>query len=49
MSKRTSSTLQTGQAALLFSLRAANREGEYSLSSLLARGPVIVEFHRGTW
>jgi peroxiredoxin len=32
-----------------FSLLAANREGLFSLSALLARGPLIVEMMRGTW
>jgi peroxiredoxin len=32
-----------------FSLTAANHEGIFSLSSLRARGPVILEFLRGTW
>jgi len=42
-------TLQVGSRAPEFSLPAANREGNFSLSGLLGRGPVIVEFLRGTW
>lgn len=42
-------TLQVGRRAPDFSLSAANREGIFSLASLLAHGPVIVEFLRGTW
>jgi hypothetical protein len=44
-----SSTLQTGQLAPSFLLRSANREGVFALDAMLARGPVILEFHRGTW
>ena len=32
-----------------FSLRAANREGSFTLSELLQHGPLIIEFLRGTW
>lgn len=42
-------TLQVGSRAPDFALSAANREGIFSLASLLGRGPVIVEFLRGTW
>ena len=42
-------TLEIGSRAPNFSLSAANREGNFSLASLLGRGPVIVEFLRGTW
>ena len=41
--------LGIGSRALDFSLAAANREGNFSLSNLRERGPVIVEFLRGTW
>jgi peroxiredoxin len=42
-------TLGIGSRAPEFSLAAANREEEFSLSKLRANGPVIVEFLRGTW
>ena len=42
-------TLHAGDHAPYFTLRSANREGTFSLSRLLQRGPVILEFLRGTW
>jgi peroxiredoxin len=42
-------TLKIGDRAPEFLLPAANREGIVSLSGSLTRGPVIVEFLRGTW
>ena len=42
-------TLEIGSQAPEFSLPAANREGRFSLSGLLAQGAVILEFVRGTW
>ncbi|HKS76614.1 MAG TPA: hypothetical protein VJQ82_25595 [Terriglobales bacterium] len=42
-------TLKVGDRAPEFVLSAANRSGVFSLSGSLARGPVIVEFLRGTW
>jgi peroxiredoxin len=42
-------TLKAGDRAPEFLLSAANREGMFSLSGSLTRGPVIVEFLRGTW
>ncbi len=42
-------TLEFGARAPDFSLGAANREGMFSLSGLLERGPLILEFLRGTW
>jgi len=42
-------TLKVGDRAPEFVLPAANREGVISLSGLLTRGTVIVEFLRGTW
>jgi peroxiredoxin len=44
-----SSTLQIGDRAPEFTLMAANRDGGFSLAQLLARGPLILEFLRGTW
>ncbi len=44
-----SSTLKVGDRAPEFALPAANREGTFSLTPLLARGAVILEFLRGTW
>ncbi len=46
---RESSTLRLGDRAPDFTLAAANRPGTVSLAERLARGPVIVEFLRGTW
>jgi peroxiredoxin len=46
---RGSATLKIGDKAPEFTLDAANREGGVSLVQLLAKGPVIVEFLRGTW
>jgi hypothetical protein len=42
-------TLQVGSSAPDFSLEAANREGEFSLLSLLRSGTLILQFLRGTW
>jgi peroxiredoxin len=42
-------TLGIGSRAPEFTLMAANREGTFSLSNLRERGPVILEFLRGTW
>jgi peroxiredoxin len=42
-------TLGIGSRAPDFSLKAANQEGSFSLSSLRAHGAVILEFLRGTW
>ena len=42
-------TLEIGSKAPDFSLSAANREGVFSLGDLLAKGPLILEFLRGTW
>jgi hypothetical protein len=41
--------LQAGSRAPEFSLYAANREGQFSLPSLLQNGNLILEFLRGTW
>ncbi|MBV8052926.1 MAG: hypothetical protein JOZ80_17185 [Acidobacteriaceae bacterium] len=42
-------TLGIGSKAPGFSLQAANQPGTFSLSEMLIRGPVVVEFLRGTW
>ncbi|HET7210008.1 MAG TPA: hypothetical protein VFI95_25770 [Terriglobales bacterium] len=42
-------TLRVGSRAPGFALRAANRDGEYSLAGFLNEGNLIVEFLRGTW
>ncbi|HWH58908.1 MAG TPA: hypothetical protein VN682_14855 [Terriglobales bacterium] len=42
-------TLDVGSKAPSFTLLAANREGNFLLADLLARGPLILEFLRGTW
>jgi peroxiredoxin len=44
-----SQILRIGDRAPEFTLAAANRTEVYSLSLVLARGPVILEFLRGTW
>jgi peroxiredoxin len=41
--------LKSGDIAPEFTLSAANRKESFSLLQLLQRGPVIVEFLRGTW
>jgi hypothetical protein len=47
--KNHTDTLTIGSVAPDFSLEAANRPGTFTLSKLLDRGPVILEFLRGTW
>jgi hypothetical protein len=47
--KSSTETLNLGDVAPLFTLSAANRPDSTDLKSLLAHGPVIVEFLRGTW
>lgn len=42
-------TLEIGSSAPAFSLGAANREGKFTLSGFLERGPLILEVLRGTW
>ena len=42
-------TLAVGDRAPDFTLSAANREGVFSLSGSSQRGPLILEFLRGTW
>jgi hypothetical protein len=44
-----SSTLKTADRAPAFSLRAANDTTEHSLSEIIAAGPAVIEFLRGTW
>jgi hypothetical protein len=44
-----SDILQIGDLAPAFSLAAANQPGTFSLAEVRGRGPVIVEFLRGTW
>jgi hypothetical protein len=47
--KNQTETLGVGSSAPQFALSAANREGSFSLVDLISRGPIIVEFLRGTW
>jgi len=48
MSGDESSTLKAGGRAPLFTL--PNQKGQtVSLEDALARGPVVLGFHRGTW
>ncbi len=42
-------TLKVGDRAPGFDLAAANRGERFTLQEALRRGPVIVEFLRGTW
>lgn len=42
-------TLKIGSHAPEFSLGAANREDTFTLAGFLERGPLILEFLRGTW
>jgi len=42
-------TLGIGSRAPDFSLAAANQQDKFSLSALIKRGAVILEFLRGTW
>ena len=42
-------TLQIGSQAPDFFLSAANRDGTFTLSGLLAQGTLMLEFLRGTW
>lgn len=48
MSRPESRTLKAGDRAPIFTL--PNQKGEpASLETALARGPVLLGFHRGTW
>jgi peroxiredoxin len=47
--KERTETLAIGDRAPDFTLPAANRDGTFSLSQWLQRGPLILEFLRGTW
>jgi peroxiredoxin len=49
MTQRQTETLAVGSQAPSFTLTAANREGQFLLQDLIARGPLILEFLRGTW
>jgi peroxiredoxin len=44
-----SDTLKVGDPAPGFTLAAANQPGTLSLGQLVAQGPVVLEFLRGTW
>ncbi|MGI9103031.1 MAG: hypothetical protein ACR2IF_11375 [Terriglobales bacterium] len=44
-----SSTLSIGGRVPDFTLTAANGGQSVNLAQLLARGPVVLEFLRGTW
>jgi peroxiredoxin len=45
---RQTATLKPGDAAPAFTL-PSNRGDSQSLAQYLARGPVLLAFHRGTW
>lgn len=42
-------TLEIGSQAPEFSLGAANRKGMFTFGSFLEKGPLLIEFLRGTW
>jgi peroxiredoxin len=44
-----SNSIKPGDVAPDFVLNAANADGQFTLASVLQRGPVILEFLRGTW
>lgn len=44
-----STTLTVGDRAPDFTLAAANQPSTVALAELRQRGPVVVEFLRGTW
>ncbi len=46
---RDSDTLRVGDRVPDFTLPAANQPGNVALAELLKRGPVVLEFLRGTW
>lgn len=48
MHKKTD-TLEIGSKAPEFTLPSANPQGNFSLPDLIERGPLVVEFLRGTW
>jgi len=48
MSTPESTTLQVGDRAPLFTL-PTQKGGSVSLADALAKGPVVLGFHRGTW
>ncbi len=47
--KNQTETLAAGSPAPSFTLSAANREGQFSLSDLVSSGTLVIEFLRGTW
>lgn len=47
--KNQTDKLTVGSTAPAFTLSAANREGDFSLSELISRGALLIEFTRGTW
>ena len=49
MNKSQTETLAVGDAAPEFALSAANRAAVFTLKELIVRGPLVVEFLRGTW
>ena len=49
MMRSVTETLGIGSRSPDFALSAANRPGVFSLTSLLVKGVVIMEFLRGTW
>jgi len=47
--KSATDTLKLSDVAPSFTLNAANQPESYDLKHLLKRGPVIIDFLRGTW
>jgi len=42
-------TIRVGSSAPPFTLPAANRQGKFSLSDLISRCVLVIDFQRGTW
>ena len=47
--QRKTDTIEIGSKAPEFTLSSANPQGKFSLPELIGRGPLVIEFLRGTW
>jgi hypothetical protein len=47
--QRKTDTIEIGSKAPQFTLPGANPQGNFSLPDLIGRGPLVIEFLRGTW
>ncbi|HTM38141.1 MAG TPA: hypothetical protein VL156_15420 [Terriglobales bacterium] len=47
--RRKTDTIEIGSKAPDLILSAANSQGKFSLPNLVGRGPLVIEFLRGTW